>query len=187
MTDRAPPHVVRPGPSRAARPAANTAGVRRNLFQSQLMSRRPTPTTTMAGATATGAGAGATLSASASASSASGETLRLDGIDVLTDEDETSEIVVRDKNGEFEVRDPPTPPLDDPAAEEEGGALDEAQENERERHRLAEAVRHHQMNHNRTHVQPEEVLEVLRASMRAQVAALAEDNWMYEPEEQART
>ncbi|RYO86399.1 hypothetical protein DL766_006975 [Monosporascus sp. MC13-8B] len=181
MTDRAPPHVVRPGPSRAARPAANTAGVRRNLFQSQLMGRRPTPT-----ATGAGAGAGATRSASASASSASGETLRLDGIDVLTDEDETSEIVVRDKNGEFEVRDPPTPPLDDPATEEDG-ALDDAQENERERHRLAEAVRHHQVNHNRTHAQPEEVLEVLRASMRAQVAALAEDNWMYEPEEQART
>ncbi|RYP62871.1 hypothetical protein DL769_007130 [Monosporascus sp. CRB-8-3] len=180
MTDRAPPHVVRPGPSRAARPAANTAGVRRNLFQSQLMGRRPTPTTTTMGA-------GAIRSASASASSASGETLRLDGIDVLTDEDETSEIVVRDKNGEFEVGDPPTPPLDDPAAEEENGALDDAQENERERHRLAEAVRHHQVNHNRTHAQPEEVLEVLRASMRAQVAALAEDNWMYEPEEQART
>lgn len=45
--------------------------------------------------------------------------------DVLS---ETSEIVIRDKNGEFEVGDPPTPPLDE--AEEEA-ALDDAQENER--------------------------------------------------------
>jgi hypothetical protein len=31
-----------------------------------------------------------------------------------------------------------------------------------------------------------EVLEVLKASMRAKVAALTEDNWMYEAEEQPR-
>lgn len=41
---------------------------------------------------------------------------------------DTSDIVVRDKNGEFDVGDPPTPPLDD---SEEGGALDDAQESER--------------------------------------------------------
>lgn len=29
-------------------------------------------------------------------------------------------------------------------------------------------------------------MDALRASMRAQVAALSEDNWMYEPEEQPR-
>jgi hypothetical protein len=101
MADRPPPNV-RPGPNRAAR--NNTAGVRRNLFQSQL-TRRPTPT-----------------------SSNSAETLRLD-VDVLSD---TSEIVIRDKNGEFEVGDPPTPPLEDP----EEGALDDAQESERESYAL---------------------------------------------------
>lgn len=51
--------------------------------------------------------------------------MRIGDVEVLSD---TSEIVIRDKNGEFEVDDPPTPPRDDP---EEGGALDEAQENER--------------------------------------------------------
>lgn len=61
------------------------AGVRRNLFQSQL-TRRPT-----------------------ASSSASAETLHLD-VDVLSD---TSEIVVRDKHGEIELGDPPTPVLDD--------------------------------------------------------------------------
>ncbi|KAH7033270.1 uncharacterized protein B0I36DRAFT_106865 [Microdochium trichocladiopsis] len=130
------------------------AGVRRNLFQSQL-TRRPTPT-----------------------SSASAETLRLD-VDVLSD---TSDIVVRDKNGEFDVGDPPTPPLEDP----EDAGLDEAQENEQERRRLADAVKHHQINLGRMPAQPEEVIETLRASMRAQVASLAEDNWMYEAEELQR-
>ncbi|KAI1391209.1 uncharacterized protein F4822DRAFT_177572 [Hypoxylon trugodes] len=153
MADRPPPHA-RPGPSKTTR--TNTAGVRRNLFQSQL-TRRPTPT--------------------ASSSNNSVETLRLGDVEVLSD---TSEIVIRDKNGEFDMGDPPTPTLDEP---DDGGVLDEAQESERERQRLAEAVKHHQINHNRTPAQPEEVLETVRASMRAQVAALSEDNWMYEPEE----
>lgn len=144
MSDRPPPQVIRPGPVRGARAAAaaaaNTAGVRRNLFQSQLMSRRhPTPplnssnnTTTGAASAAAGGGTG-----TGSMSSGSGETLRLDSsVDVLSDDaGSSSEIVVRDRNGEFEVGDPPTPPLllDDPDAEEAGGgALDDALENERE-------------------------------------------------------
>ncbi|KAH8664097.1 hypothetical protein BX600DRAFT_291611 [Xylariales sp. PMI_506] len=163
MADRPPPVTRAPAirPPRGTAPtavqsAAHTlpGGVRRNLFQSQL-TRRPTPT-----------------------SSTSAETLRLD-VDVLSD---TSEIVIRDKNGEFEMGDPPTPPMDDPEVE----ALDDMQETERERQKLAEAVKHHQINHNRTPAQPEEVLEALRASMRAQVAALSDDSWMYETEESTR-
>lgn len=105
----------------------------------------------------------------------SAEPMRVDA-DVLS---ESSEIVVRDKNGEFEVEDPPTPPMDEPDDE---AALDDAQENEKERQRLAEAVRLLQM-HTHVPAQQEEVLEIVRASMRAKVAALAEDNWMYEAEE----
>ncbi|KAI3325004.1 hypothetical protein HD806DRAFT_463147 [Xylariaceae sp. AK1471] len=171
MTDRAPPANLRPGTSRITRAATSTTGVRRNLFQSHL-TRRPTTTT------GTGGG-GDTTTAATSSSSNSAEMLRLD-IDVLSD---SSEIVIRDKNGEFEVGDPPTPPLDDHSDE---AALDDVQENERERQKLAEAVRHHQINHTRMPAQPEEVLEALKASMRAKVAALAEDNWMYEAEEQPR-
>ncbi|KAI1126376.1 hypothetical protein F5Y10DRAFT_212768 [Nemania abortiva] len=175
MADRAPPPNLRPGVSRITRAATSAAaGVRRNLFQSQL-TRRPTAAeTTRPG----GGGGGGPVgpAATASSSSTSAEALRLDA-DVLS---ESSEIVVRDKNGEFEVGDPPTPPLDDPDDE---AALDDAQENERERQRLAEAVRHHQINYTRMAAQPEEVLETLKASMRAKVAALAEDNWMYEAEE----
>ncbi|KAI1498533.1 hypothetical protein F5X99DRAFT_318307 [Biscogniauxia marginata] len=176
MTDRAPPphHHLRPGPGHSRTGRANLAGggVRRNLFQGQL-TRRPTPTTSSAAAAAA---AVANSSSSSSATTAAEKAMRLD-VEVLSD---TSEIVIRDKNGEFEVGDPPTPTLEDM----DEVVLDDAQENERERQKLAETVRHHQIN--RSPAQPEEVLEALKASMRAQVIALAEDNWMYEPEEQPR-
>lgn len=155
-----------------SRNGASSAGVRRNLFQSQL-TRRPT-----AGSTSTSA-----------------ETLHSD-VDILSD---TSEIVVRDKHGEIELGDLPTPIMED----EDELPLDHRQECEKERQRLAEAVKHHQMHRHAMTEQPEgatwaclcyshrinaalELLEAVRASLRAKVAALAEDNWMFEPEEQPR-
>lgn len=104
MTDRprsAASGIIPSASSRArpAGPASGIAGVRRNLFQSQL-TRRPTPT-----------------------SSNSAETLRLD-VEVLSDSDE---IVVRDKHGEIDLGDPPTPVFDEP---EELG--DEGRETESE-------------------------------------------------------
>ncbi|TRX96192.1 hypothetical protein FHL15_002916 [Xylaria flabelliformis] len=152
MADRAPTHNLRLGANRQTRTATGTAGVRRNLFQSHL-TRRPTPTES----SRPGSGIGGTTSAATTTNSSSSNS-----VDMLRFESdapcESSEIVIRDKNGEFEVGDPPTPPLNDPGEEP---ALDDAQENE-------------------------QVLEVLRASMRAKVAALAEDNWMYEAEEAPR-
>ncbi|KAI0403639.1 hypothetical protein F4802DRAFT_280743 [Xylaria palmicola] len=187
MADRAPPPNLRAGASRITRAAAGTAGVRRNLFQSHL-TRRPTPGESArpgdgaaAGSMTATATAAAPSSSSSSSANSAASTLCLDA-DVFS-ESQSSEIVIRDKNGEFEIEDPPTPPLDDPDDE---GALDDMQENERERQRLAEAVRHHQINHTRLPAHHEEALEALRASMRAKVAALAEDNWMYEAEEPPR-
>lgn len=142
------------GISRARPPVSSS--VRRNLFQSQL-TRRPTPT-----------------------SSGESETLRLDA-DAPA---ESSEIVVRDKNGDVELDDPPTPPIDDP----DEIALDPRQQSEsecflffffllsaappnackqavdrrvdllrplEERQRLADIVKHHQINQNSVPVQPE--------------------------------
>ncbi|KAH8898541.1 hypothetical protein GQ53DRAFT_777894 [Thozetella sp. PMI_491] len=154
MADRrAPP--PRPIGSGISKPRGDiTTNVRRNLFQSQL-TRRPT-----------------------SNSTTSNETLRLDS-DVQS---ESADIVIRDKNGEIELGDPPTPPVDDP----DEMALDASHENERERQRLAEAVKQHQIDQNSVPAQPEELLEAVRASLRAKVAALAEDNWMYEREEMPR-
>ncbi|KAH8683353.1 hypothetical protein BGZ60DRAFT_524680 [Tricladium varicosporioides] len=131
----------------------STQGIRRNLFQATL-SRRPTTSST----------------------STSVETLRLD----IDHESDTSDIVIRDKNGEFEIGDPPMQSFDD---QEEGGVGD-AHEDEKERQRLADAVKHHQRDRNRAPSEPAELLEAVKASLRAKVAALAEDNWMYEAEEE---
>ncbi len=68
-----------------------TANVRRNLFH-QHLSRRPTTSST----------------------STSAETLRLD----IEPESDSSDIVIRDKNGDFEIGDPPMQSFDD---QEEGG------------------------------------------------------------------
>lgn len=69
----------------------STTGVRRNLFH-QHLSRRPTTSST----------------------STSAETLRLDN----EHEPETSDIVIRNKDGEFEIGDPQMQGLDE---QEEGG------------------------------------------------------------------
>jgi hypothetical protein len=69
-------------------------GVRRNLFH-QHLSRRPTTSST----------------------STSAETLRLDADHGL----ETSDIVIRDKNGDFEIGEPQMQSLDEP---EDGGRGD---------------------------------------------------------------
>jgi hypothetical protein len=66
--------------------SSRPTGVRRNLFH-QHLSRRPTTSST----------------------STSAETLRLD----IEADSETSDIVIRDKNGDFEVGDPPIPELDE--------------------------------------------------------------------------
>jgi hypothetical protein len=68
-----------------------TNNVRRNLFH-QHLSRRPTTSST----------------------STSAETLRLD----IEPESDSSDIVIRDKNGEFEIGDPPMQSFDE---QEEGG------------------------------------------------------------------
>jgi hypothetical protein len=70
-----------------------------------------------------------------------------------------------------------------------------------ERQRLADAVKHHQRDRNRAPSEPAgkyynldnlqftkelpELLEAVKASLRVKVAALADDNWMYEAEEDA--
>ncbi|KAM0475257.1 hypothetical protein ACHAPX_007011 [Trichoderma viride] len=96
---------------------------------------------------------------------------------------EASDLVVRDQHGEVEIGNPPTPVVDD---EEELQAMEYQQENEREKQRLAEAIRHYQISHSSIADQPDALFEAVRESNRAKVSALAEDNWMFEPEEQPR-
>ncbi|KAH7318566.1 hypothetical protein B0I35DRAFT_479060 [Stachybotrys elegans] len=136
----------------ASRPRAAPPPVRRNLFQSQL-TRRPTPS-----------------------SSNSAESLHQEEEPLP----ETSDIVVRDEDGDIVIGDPPVPALDPDEAQETH------REHEEERQRLEETLRHRLVGHPPVVDQPEELLEQVRAGMRAKVAALAEDNWMYEPEEHPR-
>lgn len=119
---------------------SRSTGVRRNLFH-QHLSRRPTTSST----------------------STSAETLRLD----TEHESETSDIVIRDKNGDFEIVDQPMQSTDD---QDEGGPADAREDESRiknhakeiytgligaeERQRLAEAVKHHQRDRNRAPSEP---------------------------------
>jgi hypothetical protein len=114
------------------------APVRRNLFHGHL-SRRPTTGST----------------------STSTETLRLD----IEPESDSSEIVIRDKNGEFEIGDLPMTAYDD---EHEEGDVQDDEKSEiscfivdmgadvrvEERQRLADAVKHHQRDRNRAPSEP---------------------------------
>ncbi|GJN85933.1 hypothetical protein PLIIFM63780_009508 [Purpureocillium lilacinum] len=179
------------GAPRAARGAVKSSGMtsssihqqhhqqlhHSNFLRSQL-TRRPT------GAAASGASGASAAGGGSVASGSSAETLRVPGgggaadVDVLSD---TSEIVVRNQQGEIELGDPPTPVL-----EEHDEQAEDRQEAEKERQRLADAVRHHSVNHSSVPDQPEELLEAVRADLRAKVSALAEDNWMFEPEEPTR-
>ncbi|SPO00626.1 uncharacterized protein DNG_03375 [Cephalotrichum gorgonifer] len=108
--------------------------------------------------------------------SSSAETLRLDScVDVLSDSDE---IVVRDKQGEVEVEGAPE------GIEEDEG-VDEREEMEKDRQRLAEAVRHYRMNPGAAGPdQTDVLLYAVKTSLRAKVATLADDNWMFEAEPQ---
>ncbi|OHE95414.1 hypothetical protein CORC01_09286 [Colletotrichum orchidophilum] len=193
MADRASRPVPPPGAPRRA--------VRRNLFQG--LTRRATGTTgqpiastavagvgSLSAAAATigtgGSGAGGGSSAGGGGGGGvgnAGETLRLD-IDVLSDGGPPSamgpaEIVVRDEHGEIELGELPTLVFDEA---DEAAAMDDREESKKERQRLAEAVKQHQVNHTAVREQPEELLEAVKASLRAKVSALADDNWMYEAE-----
>ncbi|KAM7217898.1 hypothetical protein V8F06_006710 [Rhypophila decipiens] len=221
-----------PGPSQQQQQQSTTNNsVRRNLFQSQL-TRRPTGSSAASSASSSSTsaetlrldGQGHIQGQTTHSQSRSGTTHTTTTTTTTTNTTTGQtgpespggvggggggDIVIRDKNGEIYLQDPPTPPLNDM----DEMNLDTEQENERERKRLAEAVRQHQIDQNSIPVQPEgqfrnanettpgclmrkrlkidssiqtELLEAVRASLRAKVAALAEDNWMYEREDPPR-
>ncbi|PHH65004.1 hypothetical protein CDD81_3641 [Ophiocordyceps australis] len=107
-----------------------------------------------------------------------GDTMRHD-VQVLVD---SSEIVVRNQHGEFDVGDPPLPMHGEPDDQTE-----EHHEAEKEKRRLAEAVKRHNIHHGTMQDPSEELVETVRADLRAKVSALAHDNWMFESEDPSRT
>ncbi|KAL6889684.1 hypothetical protein HDV57DRAFT_338021 [Trichoderma longibrachiatum] len=162
--------------STSSTPANN--GNKTGLFRNHFM-KRPNAS----------AAAAATTTPAAPASSAHDpENMRMD-VDMQQQRqqqrrDASSDLVVRDKNGDAEVANPPALVVDD---EDELQALEMQEENEREKQRLAEAIRLYRMSHSsRAHHPTEALLEAVRESNRNKVSALAEDNWMFEAEEQPR-
>ncbi|CAK7267303.1 hypothetical protein SEPCBS119000_002473 [Sporothrix epigloea] len=136
--------------------ASASTSVRRNLFQNQL-TRRPTQAAPVGSVPTTPSG-------------------HITEREIRTQTNlGPIEIVVRDRNGEVELVDPPSPSADEMGE----AALDTWQESKREQQRLADIIKYHQQ---RTSIpgQPEELLDALRTSLRQKVSALAEDNWMYE-------
>ncbi|KAJ4306596.1 hypothetical protein N0V88_001401 [Collariella sp. IMI 366227] len=196
MADRHAPsgRVLTSGVSKSRAGMTSTHGVRRNLFQSHLTRRQPAPSSTSSEELH--------HDADAHKEHQNGHPFQTPPHAQPAEDD----IVVRDHNGE------------DPNEME---ALNSQQENERERQRLAEAVKQHQIDQHSMPAQPEgkdpsssstdsskcsatvphpppgitpltkthdfqstiELLEAVKASLRAKVAALDEDNWLYEREE----
>ncbi|KAM3546725.1 hypothetical protein ARSEF1564_000301 [Beauveria bassiana] len=151
-------------------PAAPAAS-RDRLFRSHLI-RRPTG----------GGGGGVTTSATSTSSMAAAAT-HADAALLAAEEQqhqaERCEIVVRNHNGDIDLEGSPVVSLDDI----DEMALEARHETEQERQRLAEAVKQHRINHTTVPDQPE---EAVRASLRAKVNALADDHWMFDPEDPPR-
>ncbi|KAL8734485.1 MAG: hypothetical protein Q9166_001384 [cf. Caloplaca sp. 2 TL-2023] len=142
----------RPPSSRA--PTGTVANpVRRNLFHSH-MTRRPT------GAAA----AGTTTAPNNNKNTFMPEMQR---------HDDSSDIIMRDHNGDPQFQMPQMLPMDD---EQNGG-------NEEERERLEERILETYKSRNLLPGDKMEFLSAVQASLRRKVAALDEDNWIYEAEE----
>ncbi|UKZ83438.1 hypothetical protein TrVFT333_011246 [Trichoderma virens FT-333] len=96
--------------------------------------------------------------------------------DVEMQQSETADLVVRDQHGEVEIGNP----------RRRWWMTRRSCRRWREKQRLAEAIRHYQISHSSMADQPDALFEAVRESNRSKVSALAEDNWMFEPEEQPR-
>ncbi|OAA41867.1 UPF0220 domain protein [Beauveria brongniartii RCEF 3172] len=164
--------TVSAAPYQSSQAPAAPAASRDRLFRSHLI-RRPT-------------GGGAT--SATSASSAAAAATHPDAAALVAAEElqqlqaERCEIVVRNHNGDIDLEGSPVVSLDDI----DEMALEARHETEQERQRLAEAVKQHRINHTAVPDQPEELLEAVRASLRAKVNALADDHWMFDPEDPPR-
>ncbi|KAH7363103.1 hypothetical protein B0T11DRAFT_91086 [Plectosphaerella cucumerina] len=157
-----------PPPRRAPPVTGGVGGVSRNLFQSRL-TRRPTPVAGAGPASSTHPGSAIPSEESAS------EMLRMGTPG--SGGSESGDVVVRDRNGDIVIGELPMAGVLDDGDE---GVMHDQEESKQERQRLADAVKQHRVNHAAVPDQPEELLEAVRRSLRAKVAALEEDQWMYE-------
>ncbi|PWY83043.1 hypothetical protein BO70DRAFT_429100 [Aspergillus heteromorphus CBS 117.55] len=170
-----------------------TTSVRRNLFHHHL-SRRPGATGPAASSTQDNASNGASGLPShlpQSTSSDSSSSLSSGPID-------NGEIVVKDKNGSYKLDIPVLPPLvgedgDEMEGIEGSGAMAgngsgqtgmSGSEKEKMEATLAEMISRHRTRQMSS--EPAEILDLIHQTLRDKVAALEEDNWMYEAEVDTR-
>ncbi|MCJ1227753.1 hypothetical protein MMC12_004411 [Toensbergia leucococca] len=131
----------------SSRSTVNTGShVRRNLFHHHL-SRRPTSASTSTTST--------TLQESP--------------------QDNNSDIVIRDHNGNYQVQVPLLPPLDEDQQPE-----DEGREKEKLEARLLQTYRNRTIQTG----EPTELLVAVQSSLRRKVASLEDDNWIFEAEQE---
>ncbi|KAM3440444.1 hypothetical protein MY4824_002158 [Beauveria thailandica] len=161
-------------PYQSSQAPAAPAASRDRLFRSHLIRR---PTGGAAATSATSSSSAAATHAEAAALLAAEEQQQQQQLQA-----ERCEIVVRNHNGDIDLEGSPVVSLDDI----DEMALEARHETEQERQRLAEAVKQHRINHTAVPDQPEELLEAVRASLRAKVNALADDHWMFDPEDPPR-
>ncbi|KAL2007211.1 hypothetical protein VTN00DRAFT_8649 [Thermoascus crustaceus] len=200
-TEAAAPTGAGAHPHGGGHSTMGTTSVRRNLFQHHL-SRRPASaasssasTVALNGAYGVSSHGPTSTSTSAAASSSSLSTGPLDN----------GEIVVKDKNGGYKLDIPILPPVvvgddgDEGTMEgvEDGrpsagsgatGVSDDTEISGREKEKI-EASLVEMMCRNRSRQissEPAEILNLIHQSLRKKVAALEEDKWMYEVEDDIR-
>ncbi|KAL8654178.1 MAG: hypothetical protein Q9210_001662 [Variospora velana] len=144
--------------SSSSRPPTGTAAnpARRNLFHGHHLIRRPTGAATAAGAASTN------------------NPITLPE----TRHDDSSDVVMRESNGEPQIQMPQPLPVDDEAA---AGGSNEGLQGDRERleERLIETCK----SRNFVPGDKTELLNAVQASLRRKVAALDDDEWIFEADE----
>ncbi|KZF21300.1 hypothetical protein L228DRAFT_249105 [Xylona heveae TC161] len=169
----------------APRPVS-TAGVRRNLFN-QHLSRRP-PMTGPPNHSIASSSSGSNQVAGITLPSSIGSTASQHmGSDAMTSSavatDSSSDIVVRDRNGNYQVQ----MPLvmfsgEGELGQGEGGLGSGGDEIGSEKAKIGARLVELYRSHNRRASEPAELFAAVQASLRAKAASLDEDDWMFESE-----
>ncbi|KAL8795976.1 MAG: hypothetical protein Q9195_001551 [Heterodermia aff. obscurata] len=99
-----------------------------------------------------------------------------------TTHDDSTDIVLRDRSGKYQVQMPVLPALEEDQAPGE-------MEGEGGKHKLEARLlaTYRDRNHNPEPGEPAEMLSAVQASLRRKVASLDADNWMFEAENDAKT
>ncbi|KAI9832082.1 MAG: hypothetical protein M1826_002410 [Phylliscum demangeonii] len=97
--------------------------------------------------------------------------------DTRTTTHPNEEMVVRDANGDYQVQELELPVDEQDAVEENESSK------EKDREKLAEAIRLHLKDRNRRLTDPTELLTAVHQNLRDVAASIKDDNWMFEADD----